>query len=425
MKIFLFIYIIYFTNSFAESIPKLESSYSEVFDLHLENGLIYSYTNNTVTLKTQISSQLKFLIGYFNNFNSGPDLERLDISDIKAQRTGNGFKVAYKATLTVAWARGIELPKDLILYLPERGTADFISRFTSVYGGDKYGNCRDDYPDAPTSFNFFYHYRPLNGTCKIKERIAGSNDLLVTINTTITPSLRKSFDKSPEYSKIWNDNELSVFIIDGKYERKGLDDTDDGVAAFRKMYKNIIAKYGAPNLSNVENKLNLSSTNPFVEIEYIFADQTKMTIRIFLVGQLSTPTPNEVAVIQKYTAISDVVIYSGHAGLGANSDKLINLAKFQKNKYQIYFIDGCDTFSYVGKKLFSKVSAINNGKKGTLFLDVITNAMPSYFTSSATNNINVIDSMIGSTDTYYELLLKIDEYQRSVVDGEEDNLDSK
>lgn len=408
------IFVFFLNQTQAASIPKLNSAHSNLYELDIYNGLIYSTTTNPKTLKTQIALQLKFLVGHFNYYSAGPDLQRLEIYAISSKKIKNSIKVNYKARMTLAWAKNVELPDNLLLYLPERGTQYFINLFTQTYNSGKYGECAESGHDHVDPNSFFYYYRPLKESCQIKNRDLGTNDLLVTMNASVLPSSRETSNKKPAYQKIWKDNELTLFIINGKYEKKGLDNSDAGIDAFEKTYQQFIKKFGVTNTT-------FDSSRPFVELLYQLPNQKKIKVRILLVGQMHLPTPQEVAIIQKYTGPSDIVIYNGHAGLGLSSNKLAEIATFQKDRYQIYFLDGCDTFSYLGKRLFERAQKANPGKKGSEFVDTITNSMPSYFSSGPANNIHIVESMLAGTDTYYKLLSNLDENQRSVVDGEEDN----
>jgi len=64
---------------------------------------------------------------------------------------------------------------------------------------------------------------------------------------------------------------------------------------------------------------------------------------------------------------------------------------------------------------------MNPGYRATKHLDIITNTTMSYFSRNAESNISIIDALFRKTDTYEMILRDIDERQRSVVTGEEDN----
>lgn len=76
---------------------------------------------------------------------------------------------------------------------------------------------------------------------------------------------------------------------------------------------------------------------------------------------------------------ADIVIYDGHSGLGANLD-LGNLGhpRLSKEKYQIYFFNGCSSYPYFNGAFFDK-------KGGSKSLDLVLAGMPTYFGSGGVN----------------------------------------
>jgi hypothetical protein len=121
------------------------------------------------------------------------------------------------------------------------------------------------------------------------------------------------------------------------------------------------------------------------------------------------------------TKISDLVSYNGHSGLGANIRALARLGSFVQGQYQLFFVNGCDTFAYVDNALRDAHAAVNPGYGPSKFFDIITNAMPSYFRSNADNNVALIQAFLGRSKTYRQILSGFDRTQRAVVTGEEDN----
>src|SRR3954447_15846721 len=56
---------------------------------------------------------------------------------------------------------------------------------------------------------------------------------------------------------------------------------------------------------------------------------------------------------------ADLVVYNGHAGLGANVRSLATKGKFFPGQYQIFFFDGCDTFAYGDDALIKTRALVN------------------------------------------------------------------
>jgi hypothetical protein len=84
-------------------------------------------------------------------------------------------------------------------------------------------------------------------------------------------------------------------------------------------------------------------------------------------------------------------------------------------------VNGCDTFAYVDYSLRDAHAAVNPGYGPNKFFDIITNAMPSYFSMDSLSNIVILRALVGKTQTYRDILAGFDRSQRANVTGEEDN----
>ena len=49
---------------------------------------------------------------------------------------------------------------------------------------------------------------------------------------------------------------------------------------------------------------------------------------------------------------ADLIIYNGHAGLGANIRALARKGEWKADQYTVVFMNGCDTYAYVDSALF-------------------------------------------------------------------------
>ena len=85
---------------------------------------------------------------------------------------------------------------------------------------------------------------------------------------------------------------------------------------------------------------------------------------------------------------ADLLVYSGHSGLGKNINALAAKGKVAKGKYQLVYLNGCQSFAYLGTAMHDKHTAAN-GKDvdpdGTKYLDVVANALPAYGDDGATS----------------------------------------
>ena len=130
----------------------------------------------------------------------------------------------------------------------------------------------------------------------------------------------------------------------------------------------------------------------------------------------------------RYDAISegaDLVVYNGHSELSKNTNALARKGKVAKEKYQLFFFDSCDTFAYLDTALVDRRKEVNGASdpKGSKYLDVVTNVLPSYFMNYAGSSLTFYKALLDdkSPKTYNQILEGLPSDQVVVVSGEEDN----
>ena len=79
------------------------------------------------------------------------------------------------------------------------------------------------------------------------------------------------------------------------------------------------------------------------------------------------------------------------------------------------------TFAYIDNSLRDRYAKTNPGSTPFAYLDVIVNAMPSHISSGGKSISGVLKNLVAGGKSYAEILRDVDEYQRAVVYGEEDN----
>ena len=122
---------------------------------------------------------------------------------------------------------------------------------------------------------------------------------------------------------------------------------------------------------------------------------------------------------------ADLIMYNGHAGLGLNVRALANMGNFFPGKYQILFIDGCDTFAYADNTWQTRRAALNaDDPSGSKYLDVVTNAMPAYFDSISAASMALFKALMHpeAPQTYPQIFKQVNPDHVIVANGEEDNV---
>jgi hypothetical protein len=368
-------------------------------------------------VRGQIRSQLMYTIG---SLNAEPGVARLDkavLSNISTVYIGSGlYRTRYHAMLPVAWGSKTNLPSTYTFTLPRRIDWTGQSSFTSKYGP----TCNDGEPQSVTVNNYWYHFRPRASGCSI-----GSSDVQTMTTTSIVVDTTNTVAKYPEYHKLWEDGALNVVAIFAKYEAGARDQSDAGISAFNEFVQSVRETY--PDAETTPASLPDYEVAPDItDVTFQFTrGGGTVTINAFLLEAVTSTSAAWEKRYKELTPGADLILYDGHAGLGANVAALSKKGKFFPQKYQIFMMNGCDTFAYYDNTLPSIRAALNpSDPTGTRYMDFITNAMPAYFSSLATDAMAIINAAVNHTSptTYQNIFHNMDRVQVVVVTGEEDNV---
>jgi hypothetical protein len=406
--------------------PKFDSAHTLAIDGTITNGEIISETSYDYTLKNEIKQQLMYVIGQMNGLNGGsPDMNRLKVSINTKQALSNGlYKITYTAKLFLAWPNDVDFPETYELILPARGNSTFLQTFFMTFGSDENSGskCLDSHAHDVTSGIFWYYYRPNKLRCAANKKTNKNTQLVKFQNIQLVVSNKNTSGKSPEYGKIWEDGKLVATLIFGKASEGAMSEWDAGVSAYKKTVNALVIQYGKPITSTV--KFNWRFENAILNPSINMTFNTKsglLDISLYLIEGIRSANSSFRNSYDERTLTSDYVSYSGHSGLGANIRALANMGDFQAGQYKVFLVNGCDTFAYVDDALRNAHQSVNPAYGKDKFVDVITNAMPSYFHMNHVSNMSIINGMVGKTKTYRQILSGFDKTQRAVVTGEQDN----
>ncbi len=391
------------------------------------DGRMSSTSSTPSTLKAQITSQLAYTVGQLNGDSSVGRFERLELTNIVATPDGAGaFEVTYHAKLPVAWGRLSAQPTTYTLKVPLAGTTAGIDAWVATYNT----TCVGFEGSGSDRYSFWYYYRPAVGACALSP----SDTAMVT--ATVARSPENTVGKYPEYDKVWSDRELNVVAMFGRNESGATANTDAGIRDFntfvsqarsyvRTMQPDLTKLTETPGLSNTPGavlpQVTVSAILPLLPGETI---PRKINVNVMLVGyRIYQDGATFDAWYDALTPTADLVLYAGHAGLGENVRTLMNKGVVGAGQYTIWMVNGCDTFAYVDPTLANRVSAANGGALATLYLDTVSNAMPSYFSRTPGGSMTMIRGLMDVTapKTYAQMFSNIDPAQIVVVTGEEDN----
>lgn len=380
------------------------------FDGYIESDSIWSPTSAA-------RDQLLYTVGHLNEQNSVGRLDKLEISNTRTTTLANGkTRLDYHAKLPVGWGNRNSFPSTYTFRLPLSVDYSDLAAFAEKHAT----TCIDWSAHDVDSGSMFYYYRPGASACKIDATDTA------TFTATVTRSTDNTTGKYPEFHKVWEDNQLNVIAIFGKYEDGKTANSDAGIAAYNSFLSGVRTTLGA-GLTTVPAVVasNPGVSVPDVAFSKTFPDGRTINVTALLVDNIRTASPAFYSRYETLTPRADLVFYNGHAGLGDNVRALARRGSWVAGQYMMLFMNGCDTFAYVDGSLAQTRAALNpDDPAGSKYMDIITNVMPSYFQQMPNASLTLIRGLsnIATPRTYEEMFRSIDDSQVIVVTGEEDNV---
>ena len=392
---------------------KFASEASTLLQFELDGELT---TTQPTNVTGAIKAQMFFTVGHLNGEPGVSRLDKLVLSAVTTASLGGGlYRVRYHAKLPVAWGRKADVPTTYTLTLPRRVDGTGQAAYLAKYGP----TCNDGEGADMNVSNYWYHYRPHAAGCVVSAADAVNAVAAVTVHPGNT------YARFPEYHKVWEDGALDVVAIFGKYEVGANTDADAGISAYDGFVEAVRRAY--PTATTVPASI---PTNPGVAATDVTFRATLdagrvVTITALLVDSVPTVTAAWDKRYAELTAGADLIMYNGHAGLGANVRALAAKGRFFPGKYQIFFMDGCDTFAYFDGALAATRAKLNpDDASGTRYMEVVTNAMPAYFMNMPGSAMALVSALSSpaSPKSYNKIFQSVDDSQIVVVTGEEDNV---
>lgn len=313
--------------------------------------------------------------------------------------------------------------------------------------------CTDDHYNSEDDFFYFWDPDRINrrgrtwryANCPLR----GDKQNVIRTKGKLT-RLKNSYQKYFEYDRLYSKKKLkvSVFlgylddvkeysspnlkdpVLDGMHEIVEYLKENDFIVTTKKEYKRYSSKRGfygkGPNvyMTFIKKKIardvvKKGEHNPTidVEIELLLADTAIQGVDKAFHDHY-----------RKALRYSDIVIYDGHSGLGANLDlELIKARLAPANKYQIIYLNGCSGYPYFKDMYFD---AKQGGSKN---VDLILSGISTLSDTIGGNLISFMEGFLqGKTLNTSYILQKVEaanfdingSYLTGIL-GEEDNEWSK
>ena len=363
-----------------------------------------------------IDDQVLYTVGQLNGDNSVGRLDQLKVSNIETETVESGCFITYDATLPVAWGDTLNVPDAYEFILPRDMSKPSIESFVDAYTE----RCLDWGAHDVTAGVFWDYYRPNNGRCVLNEAD------VVRLPVTVTPSADATEGQYPEYHKVWEDQVLNVVAIFGKAKEDG-SESDVGVRGYGEFVKQVRDELRGNEvlLTPADMPKRPGTSVPFVRVETTLSDGKRVVVNAFLIEKVTNAPASFWTEYEALTETADYIVYNGHSGLGQNVRALARRGNWLEGQYAILFLNGCDTYAYIDSSVLDAHADVNDDDDtGTLYLDVVANAMPSYFRSMPQATMAIFRGLLSYEQpmTYEEILKSIDSSEVALVIGEHDNV---
>jgi hypothetical protein len=360
-----------------------------------------------------IEKQLYYTIGLFNGVGGVSRLDKLEITDLETSDEGELKRVKYTVKLPVSIRETEALPAEYELELPLHVDYAGEQAFFETYGN----SCVDYWAHDYDVGIYWYYYRPERSGCSL------ADEDVVRTTASVVKSPDNTLNKYPEHDRIWEDDTLRILAIYGKVEDGTTTDADRGIWSYNLHVRRLLEMLPGATTTPADLPDKPGVEIPDITIEATLEDSRRVVSNVLLVDNVRHGGPEFESRYNELSTEADIIVYNGHAGLGANIRKLASLGNFRAGKYQIFYMNGCDTFAYIDGTLAETRSELNpDDPSGTKYMEIITNSMPPNWDSLPTNTLSLVESMIRPEPlNYKQVLAKFDQSGIVSVVGEEDN----
>lgn len=362
-------------------------------------------------------------------FDGKPQINfKIEFTDVQAGTSSGRIKLIYRFTGRTVFDKGAFKPGPLVnvpIRLPL--SPDLIyTQSLSVKNGEPFNYCTDEHYNSEG--DFWYFWDPKQKGCKL------ASDKKVVLN--IKGQLKvipNSKNRYPNYKQLYgsngNDKTLQITLLIGYIDDlpnyKVGNTKDISYANFMTIGRDL-EKRGFTSMRDSDHyKDNFRITYSGREIKganflrhYFSTIQTedgrtlKVVVRMLLadtdIGSMDSTFHN--FLVPAFEE-SDVLIYDGHSGLGANLDiSSFPDVQFDKNKYQLFFFNGCSSYSYYNGMFFE-------AKGGTKNLDIVNSGLETSSDSVVRNANAFLRNIISGKLASYGTILHYLEQSNGIENG--------
>ncbi|MBY0470879.1 hypothetical protein K2X30_06880 [bacterium] len=355
------------------------------FETSLEDG-----AKSTIDLAIQ--NHYQHLLGYFQNrkvvedfgisfaLSQGVAMPRLPllVTNVQTEKTNKKISYAGQVSRISYHAAGrLLVHKEAYEQLKKVG----VWNVTMPYDLDHYYDIKCTSPDYTGIEDFWYFYNPFRNGCR------KLNDVPLALPVTL--HLKDLGQPSADFSAGLKElrlapgkDTLKIYSVNGFADDASVRG-DEGRRSYDDINKYVVEKMGFTHDAMRSSKHGNRPMNVFTK-DYVVEGRMIRVEILRLLADTSIDKPNITFAkfFKEAVEDGDVIIYAGHSGLGGNLDfenlnaKLrenkIAPIQFSKTKKQIYYLDGCSSYSYY-------LLPFGQKKKDASRIDILTNGLESLF----------------------------------------------
>ncbi|MBK8216113.1 MAG: hypothetical protein IPK71_20480 [Myxococcales bacterium] len=384
----------------------ITSNDGKLFDFTFDAEVVAS---SSAEARDAIVAQLAYVQGALTTHVGGNgQVGLVEVGGLTEAAADAGKKrIAYKAKLPVIWPKSVATPRTYELVLPRDVTA--LDRFNRTYDG----TCGKNEYGVDT---FWHDFNPKASGCT-----PAAADV-VRAPVTVTRSANATTNKYPEYDKMLEDGAIDVVGVFGIISS----DTpqDEGAREMENVIEKTMGTLTGATRKDAGRSATVVKSSEVTGKATVGGREITVSFRAVLVNEVAAAGADFDAIYGPASEKADLIVYSGHSGLGKNVNSLAERTKVAKGKYQVLYLNGCQTFGYLGRALHDKKIAVNGATdpKGTKFLDVVANALPAYGDDGATG-LDLYRAILDQARprSYNDLLRGFSRIHLVAVFGEDDN----
>eukprot|EP00051_Salpingoeca_urceolata_P016590 m.221691 g.221691 ORF g.221691 m.221691 type:complete len:519 (+) comp18723_c0_seq1:189-1745(+) len=352
-------------------------------------------------VKAVVTRQLEHMFGAFLNFPEFKDAQgapsmggKINLLDAKNMgKMPTHVKVSYSYKDQVVFHHdtlGIRQDKTIKFWLPADPKTIYAKGLVEQADGQVFNFCTDMEYNA--KIDFWYFWNPFLPGCPLD-----MDEDLTTIKAKLTsvPQTKKTY---PEYDMLLGDNGngktlLITWVI-------GMDEFlvqgDLGYDNFDLAHRLLVLEQFEVTLDTEFFKIYKRSYPQFdIVVELSFEDQFTKQFTERVVDSMRR---------------ADLFIYDGHSGLGGHLDvrrmeeELGRPIVLDKTKYQIFFLNGCATFSYYNAAFTELKKDKDRNLSGKKYLDLVGTAVGAILNNGAFRDWSLIVNLIYRQKTWQKAL---------------------